>query len=70
MTNQHLPAEKDAPLWRVGRKVGRTVYVQSGPEPSDDDRLIGLMDTPDLARLVVEAVNGTRLIPSGDGGRS
>lgn len=43
--------------WRTGRKVGRTIYEQVGIEPSDDDRLIGIMDTPDLARRAVEAVN-------------
>lgn len=43
--------------WRVGRKVGRTIYQQTGPEPSDDDLLIGVMDTPDLAARVVRAVN-------------
>ena len=35
--------------WRVGRKVGRTLY--------DGDTLIGVMDTPELAERVVEAVN-------------
>jgi len=43
--------------WRTGRKVGRTIYVQIGDEPSDGDPLIGVMDTPELAALVVEAVN-------------
>lgn len=36
--------------WRVGRKVGRTVY-------DAHDRLIGVMDTPVLARLVVTGAN-------------
>jgi hypothetical protein len=36
--------------WRVGSKVGRTVY-------DAHDRLIGVMDTPTLALLVVAAVN-------------
>lgn len=35
--------------WRVGRKVGRTIY--------DGDKLIGLMDTKEQAMLVVLAVN-------------
>ena len=43
--------------WRVGRKVGRTIYIQRGAEPSDDDPLIGVMDTPDLAREAVDAFN-------------
>jgi len=44
---------------RVGRKVGRTLYIQLGEEPSDDDELCGMMDTPELAAIVVAAVNGT-----------
>lgn len=48
--------------WRVGRSVGRTVYVQLGSEPSKDDVLIGLMDTAPLAKLVVDAVNQWRVI--------
>lgn len=43
--------------WRNGRKVGRTIYAQAGLEPSDDDRLIGLMDTPELAAEAVTAHN-------------
>jgi hypothetical protein len=35
--------------WRVGRKVGRTIYL--------DDQLCGMMDTPELARQVVDALN-------------
>jgi hypothetical protein len=42
---------------RVGRKVGRTIYIQTGEEPSTSDQLVGVMDTPELARLVVDAVN-------------
>jgi hypothetical protein len=50
MSNDRLP-------WRVGRKVGRTIYQQVGPEPSDDDVLIGVMDTSDLAWQAVAAHN-------------
>jgi hypothetical protein len=39
--------------WRQGRKVRRTIYAQRGDEPSDDDPLIGVMDTPALAFAVV-----------------
>jgi len=46
--------------WRVGRKVGRTIYAMVGPQPSDDDVLIGVMDTEALARDAVGAHN-TRL---------
>jgi hypothetical protein len=40
------------PRWRQGRKVGRTLYV--------DDVLVGLVDTPELAREIVEAMNRVR----------
>lgn len=43
--------------WRTGRKVGRTIYVVVGAQPSDDDVLIGLMDTPGLAQATVIAHN-------------
>lgn len=35
--------------WRVGTKLGRTLYK--------DNELVGLMDTPELARAVVAALN-------------
>jgi hypothetical protein len=45
--------------WRVGRRVGRTIYVDSGdPDPNDGSLLIGVMDTPELAARAVEAHNG------------
>lgn len=43
-------------FWRVGRKVGRTVYVVVD-DTATNDVLIGVMDTPDLAREAVEAHN-------------
>ncbi len=43
--------------WRCGRKVGRTIYAQIGSEPGEDDLLIGMMDSPELALAVVEAHN-------------
>lgn len=46
--------------WRTGRKVGRTIYIQTGDEPSDDDTLIGVMDTPQLAAYVVAAVENAQ----------
>lgn len=36
--------------WRVGHKALRTLY-------DANDRLVGVVDTPDMATLVVEAVN-------------
>jgi len=43
--------------WRTGRKVGRTIYAVTGQEPSDDDVLIGMMDTPELAAETCAAHN-------------
>lgn len=48
--------------WRIGRSVGRTVYIQAGDDASKSDKLIGVMDTPELAQRVVNAVNGTERI--------
>jgi len=42
------PVTGEMPRWRVGRKVGRTLYF--------GDKLIGVMDTPGLADTVVRAV--------------
>lgn len=43
--------------WRVGRKVGRTLY-------DAHDRLIGVMDTPSLALIVVAMVNQLNAPPA------
>lgn len=46
--------------WRTGRKVGRTIYLlvdRYGESPSDNDVLIGVMDTPALAAEAVRAHN-------------
>lgn len=45
---------------RQGRKVSRMLYEQVGDEPADDDPIIGLVDTPELAALIVAAVNAYR----------
>ena len=45
--------------WRVGRKVGRTIYALVGGEPSDEDELIGVMDSIAVASTAVEAHNAT-----------
>lgn len=41
--------------WRTGRHVGRTLYTVTPAHP--DGLLIGVMDTPADAELVVAAVN-------------
>ena len=51
---------------RQGRKVPRMLYQQVGDEPADDDPIVGLVDTPELAALIVAAVNAYR--PEGEEG--
>jgi hypothetical protein len=43
--------------WRIGRRVGRTIYAMTGAAPSDDDPLIGVMDTRELAEAACLAHN-------------
>lgn len=43
--------------WRTGRKVGRTIYAVVGRDASDNDVLIGVMDTASLANEAVNAHN-------------
>jgi hypothetical protein len=42
-------AQEGGTHWRVGRKVGRTLYL--------DDQLVGMVDTPELAQAIVAAMN-------------
>lgn len=56
-TERDASLERDDVPWRVGRKVGRTIYQVSGSEPSDADELIGVMDTPELAEKAVAGHN-------------
>lgn len=37
--------------WRVGRKLGRTLYR--------DEHCVGMVDTPELAAEIVSALNGS-----------
>lgn len=50
--------ESSGEYWRCGGKVGRTVYRVTPDDP--EGTLIGVMDTPELARLAVDAVNQVR----------
>lgn len=43
--------------YRVGRKLGRTIYLQFNKEPSDDDRFIGIMDKESDAQWFVDLAN-------------
>lgn len=44
--------------WRVGRKLGRTLYrrIDDGLEAYEE--FLGMMETSELAQLVCDAVNG------------
>ena len=42
---------------RLGRKNAQNLYIQSGDEPSDDDRAVGHICNPTVAYGIVEAVN-------------
>jgi len=44
-------------IWRVGRKVGRTIYAQLQEIPNDSDPLIGVLDTTELAKEAVQSHN-------------
>lgn len=35
--------------WRVGKKLGRTLYL--------DDACVGMVDTPELAKRIVDSMN-------------
>lgn len=52
--------------WRVGRKVGRTIYAVVSPER---DVLIGLADTPLLAEDAVYAHNLVLQVKKGNARR-
>jgi len=57
MSDRPLQRELRLLPWRVGRKVGRTIYAVVGETDSDDDVLIGLMDTRELAAAACRAHN-------------
>jgi len=44
--------------WRVGRSLGKTIYLHPSHEDSEGE-LVGVMDTPELAARVVDALNGS-----------
>jgi hypothetical protein len=50
--------EREGTIWRAGRSVGRTIYLQVGGEPSKADLLIGVMDSGELAARVITDHNG------------
>jgi hypothetical protein len=58
----YCPAEgpvslRDYPM-RVGTKLKRTLYAATGRGRGKEcDTVLGMVDTPDLAREIMEAVN-------------
>lgn len=56
----------EPPIYRVGRKVGTTIYRQDGPEPSDTDPLVGVVwISPELAAAAVAGMNAAAQHPEG-----
>jgi hypothetical protein len=43
--------------WRTGRHVGRTIYLTGDAPSTEDDILIGMMDTVELAEDAVRNHN-------------
>ena len=43
--------------WRVGAFTGRTLYRQHGIESCRKDPFLGIMETPELAAVVVGVMN-------------
>ena len=56
-------------MWRTGRTLGRTLYIQTGEQPSKNDQCVGMLDTPELAEQVVAAVNKSLNIRKDSDGR-
>jgi hypothetical protein len=48
--------------WRIGRKVGRTLYCDRAGAPDDAGDLIGVMDTRAMARLAALAPEMYRML--------
>lgn len=49
--------------WRTGRRNHRVLYAVLGDEPSDDDVMIGSVDYPEVANLIVMCHNLWRTDP-------
>ena len=43
---------------RQGRRNGRNLYLQLGPEPDDTDPCLGFIIDPRVAFLLADCVNG------------
>lgn len=51
--------------WRQGRRVGRCIHMMVGPEPSENDMLIGVFDSPEISEHIV-ALHNAALIDGDD----
>lgn len=57
-----MPPELDArwvlsKRWRVGRKLGRTLYAQIGAEPGLEDVVLGMVDDARIAQAICDEHN-------------
>jgi hypothetical protein len=43
-------------LFRVGRKLGRTIYMRTTDGP-EHDIFLGIFDTPEMAKFACDALN-------------
>lgn len=43
--------------WRVGRKLGRTIYAQIGAEPALEDVVLGVLDDARIAQAICDEHN-------------
>lgn len=43
--------------WRQGRRVGRCIHAMVHLEPSEDDVLIGVFDSPEISAHIVALHN-------------
>lgn len=42
---------------RTGRHLGRTLYLQVSDHPTDSDRFLGILDSPEIATLIMVEIN-------------
>jgi Clp amino terminal domain, pathogenicity island component len=60
-------APPESQRWRTRPQAGHMIYVQYGAEPSDDDALIGMMASAELAQAACAAHNRLRnILDSGE----
>lgn len=44
-------------MLRTGRHLGRTLYLQTGHDADSQDVFIGIMDSAEVAELIVDQIN-------------